>query len=138
MTSDLAVGSASNEWQIRGDELVIIAGTCTSCGACFFPAPSTCPTCWATEFSPTDLTDGVTYALSVVDVMPAGYESPATVGYVDYAQDVRVFGHFSDVSGPPRAGAPVIADVAQVGTRRDGTSITAFRFRNSDKTGGNR
>lgn len=135
MTSGLAVGSASNEWQLRGDELVIIAGTCTSCGACFFPAPDTCPTCWATEFSPTDLTGGVTYAFSTVDVMPAGYESPATVGYVDYAQDVRVFGHFSDVSGPPRTGVPVSADVAQVGRRSDGTSITAFRFRNSDATG---
>lgn len=135
MISDAESGESSQEWRVSSGITIPIAGECSSCGTRIFPRPEICPTCWSTDFNDVDLLDGTAYVSSTVSIMPPGFSSPATVGYVDYSEGPRVFGHFSQHNGPVETGNRVRVDVQEVATDRDGNPITAFRFTNATQTG---
>ena len=76
----------------------LVGGRCGDCGTTFFPSAHVCPECMSEDVAPTDLArDGTLYSWSVVHVAPPGWNVPYIAGYVDLADNVRVFSHITGV-----------------------------------------
>jgi uncharacterized OB-fold protein len=76
----------------------LVGGRCGDCGTTFFPSAHVCSECMSEKVAPTELSsDGSLYSWSVVHVAPRGWNVPYIAGYVDLADNVRVFSHIVDV-----------------------------------------
>ena len=76
----------------------LVGGRCADCGTMFFPSAHVCPECMSETVAPTDLSrEGTLYSWSVVHVAPRGWNVPYIAGYVDLADNVRVFAHITGV-----------------------------------------
>lgn len=86
---------AGDAMRVGADGAACLVGTlCNNCGTRVFPPVPVCPECMSENVAETDLaTDGTLYSWSVVHVAPKGWNVPYTAGYVDLADNVRVFAH---------------------------------------------
>jgi uncharacterized OB-fold protein len=78
-----------------GEEVRLLAGRCQACGTLSFPAAGICPQCQSGAIDEHQLRrSGVLYAFTVIRARPPGYEGPVPygLGYVDFADGLRVFG----------------------------------------------
>jgi uncharacterized OB-fold protein len=122
---------AKDYWRERPDGSVeLTASRCRGCGTHFLPRVSVCAQCHGLEFEAATLREGGRlYVYTVIHMPPPGYESPYAIGYVDFPQGVRVFGHVSlDGANPPSIGGPVGLQKAIIAKRADGTFVVAYRF----------
>ena len=89
---------AGDAVRIGADGSVCLVGTrCNDCGTSIFPLVPVCPECMSENIADTDLaTEGTLYSWSVVHVAPKGWNVPYIAGYVDLADNVRVFAHIAD------------------------------------------
>jgi uncharacterized OB-fold protein len=102
---------------VREDEgrYSLIGSKCPECGRAYYPPRELCVDdlikCEEIELS----SRGQIYESVVIEVAPEGFDSPYRVGYVDLAEQVRVFAPIrwqADV--PPKAGDMVELTIEQV------------------------
>jgi uncharacterized OB-fold protein len=101
-------------------------GKCRACGTASFPRSPICTGCQSTEIDDeTVSSQGEVYSLTEVHVGPPEWHRPARLAYVDLDCGLRVFGHWS---GNTAIGSTVFAQIAEVGTRPDGTTLLTYVF----------
>lgn len=122
---------------LAGDALRIDAGgnpclvgsLCGDCGTHVFPPVSVCPECISENVGDADLaTEGTLYSWSVVHVAPKGWNVPYIAGYVDLADEVRVFAHITGTdAGALSMDMPVSLTTAVLGDA-DGAPVESYAF----------
>ena len=107
----------------------LVGSECDDCSKKAFPPSDVCPECMSENVADTDLAaDGTLYSWSVVHVAPKGWNVPYTAGYVDLADNVRVFAH---IVGADPAGLsmdmPVTLTTAVLGDA-EGAPVESYAF----------
>ena len=113
------------------------------CGACGFVALSPqpiCPSCWA-EGTMADYPIGRTgrlYSSTVIHALPAGFEAPYSVGYVNLEQGMRIFAHLEGGKRQPAIGEELELTIAAVKQDSAGAWLTGpcYRRRQQKKSKG--
>jgi uncharacterized OB-fold protein len=120
-----------HSWAMEDDRIVLLASRCASCAKVVFPARETCDRCWAempAERVP--LTDqGLLYSFSEVHTAPKDFKVPYLVGYVDFANDVRVFAQLRGESQGFQIDDLVMPDIDVIRVQPDGTEVESYVFR---------
>lgn len=110
-----------------GEQVRLLATHCTDCGYNTFPPSTVCPRCMSLQVQPLSLdTRGTLYSFTT---MRHG-AGQTYAGYVDFPQQVRVFGHLGGFSPehPPRCDMPVqVASAEPVEGARTSAPVD-FRF----------
>lgn len=121
---------AHRYWQGSAGRATLLAARCCNCGQHFLPSVAVCSTCEGVEFDTVPLSEQARlYIFSVIHAAPAGYDSPYCVGYADFPEEVRVFGHVRlDGDMPPQIDGPVAVEAADLFQRGDGTVVRGYRF----------
>lgn len=122
------------DWREADGGIRLVGAHCSACDLRFFPHREICPRCGALEgVAAADLSPrGRLYSYSNVHVAPAQFQTPYVVGFVDFEDDVRVFGQ---IEGDP-ATLTVEAEMAvTVGVvrREGGDEILGYKFRRADR-----
>jgi uncharacterized OB-fold protein len=143
-TSAAAHTSASVErlhadcWRIvDGERVELIASVCTQCGTSYLPKALCCVRCGNRSFKPQALSPrGTLYTYSIVHGSGGVWPDVYAVGYVDFPEGVRVFGHLRDTSPETlHVGAQVGLEEGLLYRQKDGTEVTCYRFFVSEKSG---
>jgi uncharacterized OB-fold protein len=85
---------APSAWRQEDNGVLLLATRCGRCDTETFPPAPACPRCWERS----DLTTvplpqhGTVHAFTVTHVPAAGIEAPYAVGFVDFANGIRVCG----------------------------------------------
>jgi uncharacterized protein len=118
-------------WEVQEGRIVLLASRCESCEKVVFPARETCDRCWAelpAERVPL-AGQGVLYSFSEVHIAPPDFEVPYLIGYVDFPDDVRVFGQLRSESQGFELGDLVVPDLDVIRVQPDGTEVESYVFR---------
>ena len=114
-----------------GDRIRLVGARCTSCGSVFFPARKRCTHCFSHELerhalSPT----GKIYSFSVVHAASPAFNPPYVVAYVDFPENVRVFGKLE--IPPEKFGEVKIGDTVEatlgVIRRENNEDVYGYKF----------
>ena len=136
----MSLGSAPREtatrlhgdcWRaVGGDRVELLASRCARCRAMFLPRMFTCTECGGNEFAEAVLSpEGTLYSFTVVRGSGGVWPDVYAVGYVDYPEGVRVFGHLRREETDELAiGMTVRTEEATLYTAKDGTPARCFRF----------
>ena len=84
--------------EVDDEGACLVGGSCTACGFVTLGARDICPECWVEgtmKRAPIGRS-GTLYTYTVIHQLPAGYEEPFAVGYVDLADGIRVFAHLEN------------------------------------------
>jgi uncharacterized OB-fold protein len=130
---------AAEHWREEADgRALLLAARCTACGQLFLPRVAVCAACGGQAFESAPLAGpGRLYVHTVIHAAAPGFATPYAVGYVDYPEGVRVFGHVRlDGPGQPRPGVPVEVEAADLFRRPDGTPVRGYRFVPAAEDGG--
>ncbi len=122
---------ASEYWQEGpGRSAALFAAKCDQCGTCYLPKVMVCTNCGGRKFAASRLGEtGRLYVHTVIQVAAAGYPSPYSVGYVDFGEGVRVFGHVRlDGEVAPTPDCTVAVEVAELFSRANGQKVIGYRF----------
>lgn len=107
---------------------VLVGAHCRDCDTKMFPPVPVCPECMSENVTDTDLaTRGTLYSWSVVHVAPKGWIVPYTAGYVDLADNVRVFAHIAGDAANLSMDMPVTLTTAVFGDD-DGVPVESYAF----------
>lgn len=108
----------------------LLAYRCSGCAAHYLPRVVICSSCGGQEFTIAPLANvGNLYAYTIVHVAPPGYPSPYAIGYVDFPEQVRVFGQISlEHADRLRCDIPVEIEVAVLRHDADGKPVEGYRF----------
>jgi uncharacterized OB-fold protein len=108
----------------------LIASRCKKCGQHHLPRVAFCGTCRGTQFEDAPLSPkGNLYSYTVIHTPPAGYPDIYVVGYVDFPEQVRVFGQVrADNREALRCDMPVGIEIATLKKRPDGSPVEGYRF----------
>jgi uncharacterized OB-fold protein len=118
-------------WAVDNGRIVLLASRCASCEKVVFPARATCDRCWAempTERVPL-AGQGVLYSFSEVHTAPKDFKVPYLVGYVDFANDVRVFAQLRGESQGFAIDDLVVPDIDVIRVQPDGIEVESYVFR---------
>jgi uncharacterized OB-fold protein len=118
-------------WLVENGRTVLLASRCASCEKMVFPPPETCDRCWAeipAERVPL-AGQGVLYSFSEVHTAPKDFKVPYLVGYVDFANDVRVFAQLRGESQGFQIDDLVVPDIDVIRVQPDGTEVESYVFR---------
>lgn len=129
MTTDAST-PRPQPWRDDGGRITLIGGKCTGCGKRFFPDAAFCDRCDGDRFEPVDI--GITgrlYSYSEIHVAPRAFNTPYVVGYVDFGDDVRVFGQIDNPASALSVDIPVTPVIGTIRIDADGAEITGYRFR---------
>ena len=107
----------------------LVGSRCGDCGTTAFPPVPVCSECMSENVADTDLaTAGTLYSWSVVHVAPRGWNVPYTAGYVDLADNVRVFAHIVGADAESLSmDMPVVLTTAVLGEQDDGP-VESYAF----------
>lgn len=114
----------------RDGNVRLIASKCTKCGQHHLPRVAFCGACRGTQFEDAPLSSkGNLYSYTVIHTPPAGYPEIYVVGYVDFPEQVRVFGQVrADNRDTLRCDLPVEVEVATLKKLPDGSEVRGYRF----------
>jgi len=103
---------------------------CIRCGTYFLPRIMTCTGCGNRRFDKAPLSAvGSIYSYTIVHGAGGLWPPVYAVGYVDFPEGVRVFGHIRECDPSVLSiGAPVGIEHAVLYMRKDGTPVKCFRF----------
>jgi len=122
---------AEDYWEEIDGEIRLFAYYCRSCNLAHLPKTLLCSGCGAAEMERRPVSGkGTLYTHSTQYVIPAGYEGPYSVGYVDFTGGPRVFGHVRSESGSElKIGDEVRLEKAVLFQRQPSdTPVISFRF----------
>lgn len=122
---------AAAYWRERDDGGVeLIASRCRDCGTLHLPAVAICAECAGDAFEPKVLgPSGSLYSYTIVRTPGPGFPPVYAVGYVDFPEGVRVFGHVRmNEDDELRLDMPVTIERAVLLNRADGTPVHGYRF----------
>lgn len=131
---------ASEYWhESPNGDVVLIAAVCDQCGQHFLPKVAVCSGCSGTNFHKAALSpQGTLYSYTLNHAPSPGFPPVYCVGYVDFPEGVRVFGHVRhDTLVPPRIDGPVGIEVAPLFVRPTGEQVRGYRFVPITSEGGN-
>lgn len=108
----------------------LIASRCKKCGQHHLPKVAFCGSCRGTQFEDATLSaSGNLYSFTVIHAPPAGYPEIYVVGYVDFPEQVRVFGQVrADDRAALHCDMPVGVEIATLKKLQDGSSVEGYRF----------
>jgi len=119
------------EYLVLGDEPHLVAHQCTGCGARYFDRRNACAGCFATDFTPVDVsTEGVVRTFTIVSFAAPGIPVPFVSAIVDCG-GTSVRGNVVNVE--PDAdhvtlGMKVRLVTSPIGTDQEGTEAVGFGF----------
>jgi uncharacterized OB-fold protein len=121
---------ASEYWvENASGSATLFASKCSHCGTLFLPKVFICSSCGGSIFGRSALPEnGTLYSYTVIHSAPAGYLSPYAVGYVDFAGNVRVFGHVRIDEALPSLDSLVSIEAADLFARANGDQVRGYRF----------
>ncbi len=91
----------------------IVGGRCGQCDFVVLGPHEFCPRCWARSaiaIAPVGRR-GTLYSYTVIAQLPAGYDAPFAVGYVDIEDGLRVFAHLRNDPATLKIGGAVALEV---------------------------
>jgi len=108
----------------------LIAQECAACGAAYLPAVATCVTCRGKTFRPRTLSPhGTLYTYTIVRGSGGVWPDIYTIGYVDFAEKVRVCGHLRECREADLSlGMAMAVEEAVLYSDPDGRAVKCFRF----------
>ncbi|KUO72232.1 MAG: hypothetical protein APF81_00445 [Desulfosporosinus sp. BRH_c37] len=78
-----------------GQAPYLLGYKCEDCGKTWFPKLEICPSCW-TKLNQIKLSrTGKLYSYSFIHVGQRGIKSPYAIGYVDFPEEVRIYGQLA-------------------------------------------
>ena len=120
-------------WRQEADGLVLIGRRCQGCGKRFFPAVALCDSCEGEAFEPVEIErHGTLYSYSEIHVAPRAFPTPYVVGYVDFGDDLRVFGQIAGSAAELELGCRVRPVLGPVRHDAEGATIHGYRFERED------
>ncbi len=120
---------AQQPWREKGGQIVMVGTQCEGCGKRFFPSVAFCDQCDGDAFKTMDIgSHGKLYSYSEIHVAPKAFETPYVVGYVDFGDDVRVFGQIAHQAAELELDITVRPVLGTIRKNPDGTSVTGYRF----------
>jgi uncharacterized protein len=127
MTDKVPIREGIFQEDPNGDRL--LAGTCDTCGQVYFPRISSCFACGHETVIETALSSqGKLYSYSVVQMPTSKFTPPYAVGYVDFAEGVRVFGQLDMIEGKPfQIGMEMAVYIGKL-WQEDDKEIIGYRF----------
>lgn len=112
------------------DGAYLIGGRCTACSFTTLGVRDICPDCWAggTMAKIPIGRRGTLYTYTVIHQLPAGYDAPFAVGYVDLEDGVRVFAHIETAPDTLQIGAELELTAAPLRKDADGVWLSGPRY----------
>lgn len=84
------------------DESCLLASRCQSCGQVFFPKRKHCLDCFGQDMEEVILsTTGKLYTFTIVHMPTEHYDPPYAIGWVEFPEEVRVFGQIKGWESRP-------------------------------------
>ncbi len=121
-------------WVEEGGKIFLIGGRCTKCGKHTFPRRPLCDACCGTNIESVRVGDvGTLYSFSEIHVAPKAFTTPYTIGYVDFPNDVRVFGQVQHPAADLRPDVPVKVVLGTVRKSDNGQPVISYQFRKNEK-----
>ena len=121
-------GGAS--WRRDGDRVMLTGRKCTTCGKRAFSTARYCDTCHGEAFEPAELGDrGTLYSFSEIHIAPKQFRTPYVVGYVDIADEVRIFAQIEARAADLTPGQPVVAMAGPIREDENGAIVEGYKFR---------
>jgi uncharacterized OB-fold protein len=105
-------------------------GRCRACGFVTLGERNICPECWSNntmQLWPIGRT-GNLYTWTVIHQVPAGYQAPFAVGYVDVEDGVRIFAHIDRDSAALKPDAPLKLTAAILRRDEHGAGFVGPRY----------
>lgn len=91
---------ADDYWQEDDGNITLFAYYCNDCETGHLPKTLVCSNCGNDSLIKKAIQgNGRLYTYTILDVVPQGYPGPVSVGYVDFPDGVRVFGHIRPEQG---------------------------------------
>jgi len=116
-------------WREDNGTIVLLGEKCSGCGKRFFPKVAFCDQCDGDTFEVTEIgARGNLYSFSEIHVAPKAFKTPYVVGYVDFGDDVRVFGQIDHPAAELDVDIAVKPVIGTIRTNADGTAVTGYRF----------
>jgi uncharacterized OB-fold protein len=120
-------------WRSENGRVVLVGRRCKKCGKRSFSRTQYCDACRGDEFEAIDLGgSGKLYSFSEVHIAPPQFKTPYVIGYVDMADDIRVFGQVENCAADLKLDDPV---EVVLGTVRldNGEPVQSYKFRKQEK-----
>jgi uncharacterized OB-fold protein len=127
--TDNVVRLSPQSWSEDAAGVRLLAGMCLACGQMHLPAVCVCARCGHQDFVKEVVdTQGVIYSYTVNRVPQNGYVGDYAVGYIDFPDNLRVFGPIRSDGRSPRIGDTVTVEGAVLKQSVDGQIFRGFRF----------
>ena len=117
-------------WTEEGGKVFLVGGRCTKCGKRTFPRRPTCDACCETASEPVRIGNvGTLYSYSEIHVAPKAFATPYTIGYVDFPEDVRVFGQVEHPAAELTPDERVEVVLGVIRKTDGGQPVMSYKFR---------
>ncbi len=123
---EAAIGLEAIEVGSEG-RLLLMGSHCSQCDTRTVPPAPACPGCGSEQLSVEPQPDeGVLYSFTTLHVGPKQWDKPATIGYVDLDNGVRVFAHLrgQDI----RIGGRMKLSMDRIATDPQGQPLHSYTF----------
>lgn len=121
---------ADDYWGEHEGSITLFAYYCDDCNRGHLPKTLVCSNCANNSLTKKNIQGkGRLYTYTTLEVVPAGYPGPVSVGYVDFPDGVRVFGQVRAEDGSEiQIGCEVSVEAAPLFRRVD-TDIEVLSYR---------
>ena len=122
-------------WTMEADGLHLIGSRCKKCQRNYFPPREVCPQCFPEglehEMEKSKLSSrGTLYTYSIVQVAPKRFLPPYVLGYVDFAEGVRVLGQLITTDPSQiKIGMKMQAELGRIAVDEQGNEVMSYKFR---------
>lgn len=113
--------------RINNKETELIGCKCEDCKSYWFPKRTICPNCFGEQLAETTISNtGEVYSLTTLHAGSKGFETPITIGYIDFPEGVRICGQ---IEGPIDIGSKVTPSYGKIRTDADGIPVFSYKFK---------
>ncbi|MDA8233349.1 MAG: OB-fold domain-containing protein [Clostridia bacterium] len=114
----------------NGEAPYLMGYKCENCGKVWFPKLELCPGCWS-DLNQIKLSrQGTLYSYSVIHIGQPGIKTPYVVGYIDFPENVRIYGQLEIEPDKVKTGIPVEVISGVVRTDKVGNpKMISYKFK---------
>jgi scaffold protein (connect acetoacetyl-CoA thiolase and HMG-CoA synthase) len=119
-------------WVGEKDNLHLVGSRCKKCGQNYFPVREICPKCFTEgEMDKIKLSSrGKLYSYSIVQIAPKRFMPPYAVGYVDFAEGVRVLGQLTTCDPDKlKLDMEVQTELGRIAIDEQGDEVISYKFK---------
>ena len=125
---------SDHSWIEENNQICLIGNRCLNCNKTMFPTKNYCDNCGNSEnFEELKVSHtGSLYSYTEVHVAPKEFEVPFIVGYVDFPEDVRIFGQIDGEMDDLSLNDTMVTVLGIIRHDDNGGNIISYKFRKKD------